>query len=74
MKKYIIIDFMKVTLDKIMYEKNMSVRQVSIVTGVSKSTINRIMNGQVSPSLDTLECIAQGLHVHITDLFESKFK
>ncbi len=57
-----------------MYEKNMSVRQVSIVTGVSKSTINRIMNGQVSPSLDTLECIAQGLHVHITDLFESEFK
>ena len=73
-KKYIIIDSMKVTMDKIMYEKNMSVRQVSIVTGVSKSTINRIMNGQVSPSLDTLECIAQGLHVHITDLFESEFK
>lgn len=54
-----------------MYDKNLSVRQVSIMTGVSKSTINRIVNGQVSPNLDTVEQLAKGLHLKVTDLFES---
>lgn len=65
---------MKILLDKIMYEKNLSVRQVSIATGVSKSTINRIMNGTVSPTADTLERLAKGLKVHISDLYESPYK
>lgn len=54
-----------------MYDKNLSVRQVSIMTGVSKSTINRIVNGQVSPTLDTVEQLAKGLHLKVTDFFES---
>lgn len=54
-----------------MYDKNLSVRQVSIMTGVSKSTINRIVNGQVSPTLDTVEQLAKSLHLKVTDLFES---
>ena len=54
-----------------MYDKNLSVRQVSIMTGVSKSTINRIVNGQVSPTLDTVEQLAKDLHLKVTDLFES---
>ena len=62
---------MKVLLGQIMYDKNLSVRQVSIMTGVSKSTINRIVNGQVSPTLDTAEQLAKGLHLKVTDLFES---
>ena len=66
-----IIEAMKVLLGQIMYDKNRSVRQVSIMTGVSKSTINRIVNGQVSPTLDTVEQLAKGLHLKVTDLFES---
>ena len=62
---------MKVLLGQIMYDKNLSARQVSIMTGVSKSTINRIVNGQVSPTLDTVEQLAKGLHLKVTDLFES---
>lgn len=57
-----------------MYEKNLSVRQVSIMTGVSKSAVNKIMNGEVSPSLDTLERLARGLKIHISDLYESPYK
>lgn len=59
---------MKILLDKIMHEKNLSVRQVSIMTGIPKSTVNRIMNGDVSPTADTLETLAKGLKIHITDL------
>lgn len=64
---------MKILLDKIMYEKNLSVRQVSIMTGISKSTINRIMNNEVSPSAETLERLAKGLKIRISDLIESSF-
>lgn len=65
---------MKILLDKIMYEKNLSVRQVSIMTGVSKSAINKIMNGEVSPTIDTLERLAKGLKIRISDLLDSPYK
>lgn len=65
---------MKILLSKIMYEKNLSVRQVSILTGVSKSAVNKIMNGEVSPTLDTLERLARGLKINISDLYESTYK
>lgn len=65
---------MKILLDKIMLKKNLSVRQVSILTGVSKSTINRIANGEISPTADTLELLAKGLKVRISDLIDSPYK
>lgn len=74
MKKYIIIDSMKVLLDQIMYERNLTVRQVSIMTGVPKSTISDIVSGRTSPRLNTLEQLAAGLKVPMTDLFESTYK
>lgn len=54
--------------------KNLSLVNVAEMTGVSKSTLSRIENGQVSPTLDTLEKIAKGINVSITELFESKYK
>lgn len=60
-------------LDKIMTQKNLSVRQVSCMTGVPRSTISDICNGSI-PRLDTVEQIAKGLDVKITDLFESRYK
>ena len=65
---------MKVLLAQIMYEKNLSVRQVEILTGVSKSAISKIMNEEVSPTIDTLERLAKGLKIHISDLLESPYK
>ena len=65
---------MKILLNKIMYEKNLSVRQVAIVTGISKSAINRIANEEVSPTAEQLERIAKGLKIHISDLIESHYK
>ncbi len=57
-----------------MHDRNLSVRQVSIMTGVSKSTINRIVNGEESPTADTLENLAMGLQIHILDLIDSPYK
>lgn len=65
---------MKVLLSEIMYQKALSTRQVANMTGVSKATIHRIENEETSPTLDTLELIAKGLRVRITDLFDSPYK
>ncbi|MCI6464724.1 MAG: helix-turn-helix domain-containing protein [Faecalicatena sp.] len=64
---------MKVLLADIIYNRNLSIRQVSILTGVPKSTIGDILNGTM-PRIDTLEDIAKGLHVRITDLIDSPYK
>lgn len=65
---------MKILLSQIMYNRNLSVRQVSVMTGISKSTISRIMNAEVSPTADTLELLAKGLKIRITDLIDSDYK
>lgn len=65
---------MKILLDKIMTEKNLSTRQVERMTGISSSSVGRIRNGDVSPTADTLEALAKGLNVRITDLIESPYK
>ncbi|RHS59992.1 XRE family transcriptional regulator [Ruminococcus sp. AM46-18] len=65
---------MKILLSEIMYRKNISVRQLSNMSGISKSTINNIMNETYSPTLDNLEILAKALKVRITDLFESEYK
>ncbi len=57
-----------------MFEKDISSRQLSAVTGISKSTINRIASVAVSPTADTLEALAKGLKIRISDLYESDFK
>ena len=64
---------MRILLKEVMRSKNLTVRQVSIITGIPRSTINDIMNGTV-PRIDTLETLAKGLKIHISDLYESDFK
>ncbi len=66
--------FMKILLTQIMYEKNVSVRQLSQMTGIPKSTINNIMIEKYSPTLDNLEKIARVLKVRISDLYDSPYK
>ena len=65
---------MKILLGDIMYERNLTARQVEIMTCVSKSTVSRIANNQIVPRLDTLEELAKGLHIKISDLYESDFQ
>ena len=65
---------MKILLQEIMRTKNLTVRQVSIMTGVPKSTIEDIASDRTSPRINVLEELAKGLNVHITDLFDSPYK
>lgn len=65
---------MKILLQEYMNNKNLTVRQVSMLTEIPKSTISDICNGKVMPRMDTMEDLAKGLKVKITDLFDSPFK
>ena len=66
--------YMKILLGDIMYRKNISVRQLSLMTGIPKSTISNIINARYSPTLENLEKIAIALEVKISDLYESEYK
>ena len=57
-----------------MYDKHLTICQASVLTGVPKSTIADIVSGTISPRLDTMEQLAKGLNVRITDLFEADIK
>lgn len=65
---------MKILLGEIMYKKNLTIRQVSIMSGVPKSTISDIISGRTSPRMETMEKLAAGLKIRITDLFESPYQ
>ena len=62
---------MKILLQEYMYNKNLTIRQVSVVTKIPKSTISNICSGKRMPRMDTMEQLAKGLKIRITDLFES---
>ena len=65
---------MKILLSQIMYERNISDRQLERMSGGSKSPIHRIANEETAPTLETLEKRAIALHVRISDFFESDYK
>ena len=63
---------MKLLLDEIMEQRNLTERQVSILTGLSRSTVHEIRKGSMLRA-DTLEQLAKGLKIKISDLVESEY-
>ncbi|MGN0272386.1 MAG: helix-turn-helix domain-containing protein [Lachnospiraceae bacterium] len=51
-------------------EKGITLKELSLRTGISKSALQRIESGKVSPTLEKLEKIAEALGVRVTDLFK----
>ncbi len=54
--------------------KKITLVKLSGLTGISKSTLNNIENGRVSPTIKQLETIAKALGIRISDLYESQYK
>ena len=52
-------------------KKKLTLRQLSKMTGITKSTLNNIENNRVDPKLSQLAKIAQALEVPIEELYES---
>ncbi|MBS6954888.1 MAG: helix-turn-helix transcriptional regulator [Enterocloster asparagiformis] len=53
---------------------HMTLEEMEKVTGISKTTLNDVENGKISPTLDTLEKIANGLQVPISSLYTENFR
>lgn len=54
-------------------KRNISLAQLEKLTGISKSTLNYIENGKVSPTIRQLELIAIALETKITNLIRSEY-
>ena len=66
------ITHMKILVWRIRKMRHLTLQELSEKCNISKTTINNIENGKVSPRLDQLEAIAKALNVRITDLFDSQ--
>lgn len=55
---------------KLRSSKKLTLHEMEVKTGVSKTAINDIENGKKSPRLDTLQLIANGLDVNVIDLID----
>ena len=64
----------KLLLWEIRKERNLTLKEVSELTGISKTMLNYYENGRVSPRLETLEGIARGLECRISNLYSSEYK
>lgn len=59
---------------KVRIEKGITLKELSQMSGISKTCLNDIENNKTSPTINELEKIAKALNVRMTDLFESKYK
>lgn len=65
---------MKILLKEICKKKHVTTRQLEEISQLSKSTISRIQNETLSPTMDQMEALAAALKMRISDLYESKYK
>lgn len=61
-------------LSEIMYDRHISERELSRMSGVSKTTINNISNGRKHPNGETLCMLAAALKIPVGDLISYKLQ
>lgn len=65
---------MEIKLWQVRHKQNITLTQLSELSGISKSTLNNIENNRVEVKLNYLEKIAEALNCHISDLYDSPYK
>lgn len=65
---------MEIIIQKVRADSNITLENLAKSSGISKSTIQRIETGAVSPTMNQMERLAGAMGVRITDLFESEYK
>ena len=56
-------------LNAIRQERNLSLRELEKISGISRTQLNRIENGQSDPTLKTMCRIAKALNMKIEEVF-----
>ncbi len=59
-------------LKRLRSERNLTLEELGQRSGVSRSALSKIENGQVSPTYDVLQKISRGLSIDLVELFEQR--
>lgn len=65
---------MEFRIKDLLKEKKMTVVSLAGVIGITQPNMSNIVNGKSTPSLETLEKIANALNVEVTELFAQSKK
>ncbi|MCL2510479.1 MAG: helix-turn-helix transcriptional regulator [Bacteroidales bacterium] len=61
-----------IRLKDILKERNLTLSAFAEQVGISQSNLSNYVNGNISPTLETLEKIANSLNISLTELFKEK--
>lgn len=65
----ITIRYIMLRIKEVLKEKGVTIQLLSTEVGITYANMNNIVNGKSTPSLPTLQKIAEVLHISITELF-----
>lgn len=63
---------MELRLKEILTQRGITLKEFAILSGISQSNLSNYINGNISPTLDTLKKIAANLNIDLVELFKEK--
>ncbi|MCI8509017.1 MAG: helix-turn-helix transcriptional regulator [Lachnospiraceae bacterium] len=64
----------KNVISKILYQNNMSYRELSRLSGISLSSLNDIANFKKEPKQSTMISIARALNMEVSEIFDLNWR
>lgn len=65
-------NWMELRLKEILAQKGITLKDFAATSGISQSNLSNYINGNISPTLDTLKKIATHLGIDVVELFKEK--
>lgn len=63
---------MELRLKEILAQRGITLKDFAQMSGISQSNLSNYLNGNISPTLDTLKKIASFLNIDVVELFKEK--
>lgn len=63
---------MNLRLKEILAQRGITLKEFAQSSGISQSNLSNYLNGNISPTLDTLKKIAMNLNIDVVELFREK--
>lgn len=63
---------MDLRLKEILVQRGITLKEFAQSSGISQSNLSNYLNGNISPTLDTLKKIALNLNIDLVELFREK--
>jgi len=63
---------MELRIKEILAQRGITLKEFATASGISQSNLSNYLNGNISPTLETLKRIAANLGVDVVELFKEK--